>query len=180
MSFWSRLRKTFVRGHHDAEIDEEIQFHLAMKTREGYDPRESRLRFGNPTVIREQTRAMGIFEWLDSLLQDARYGLRQLRRTPALTFSIILSLVVGIGANTAIFSIVNAALLKSLPVADPQSLQIFDWVSQGGWPKGLCNSHRGSTDGEAEGRIEGSSFAPRLYRALAREQTRWGRGPAMW
>ncbi len=171
MSFWSRLRKTFVRERHDAEIDEEIQFHLAMKTREGYDPRESRLRFGNPAAIREQTRAMGMFEWLESLAQDARYGLRQLRRTPALTFSVILSLVVGIGANTAIFSIVNAALLQSLPVADPQSLQIVDWVSQAGWPKDLCNSHSGSTDGVPTGRVEGSSFSPRLYRALAREQT---------
>jgi hypothetical protein len=112
---------------------------------------------------------MGIFEWLDSLLQDARYGLRQLRRTPALTLSVIVSLVVGIGANTAIFSIVDAALLKSLPVADPASLRVIDWVSQG-WPKDLCNSLTGTTDGEPTGRMQGSSFAPRLYRALAHEQ----------
>jgi predicted permease len=170
MGLWSRLRNTFF-GSRDSEIAEEIEFHLAMKAREGQDPRQARLRFGNPTTIREETRAMGIFEWLESLLQDARYGLRQLRRTPAVTFSIIVSLVVGIGANTAIFSIVDAALLKSLPVEDPQSLRIIEWVSRQGWPEQLAQGHRGTTSGDRNGPIQGSSFGPRLHRALAREQT---------
>ncbi|MEX2302937.1 MAG: ABC transporter permease [Bryobacterales bacterium] len=171
MGLWSRLRRTLFNSPRDAEINEEIQFHLAMKAREGRDPREARLRFGNPTTIREETRAMGIFEWLESVLQDARYGLRQLRRTPVVTLSIIISLVVGIGANTAIFSIVDAALLKSLPVADPQSLRVVQWTTSQGWPEQLAHGHSGTTDGDPRGRMQGSSFGPRLYRALAREQT---------
>jgi len=107
MGFWSKLHNTFFRGRHDAEIEEEIQFHLAMKARAGHDPREARLRFGNPTTIREETRAMGIFEWLESVLQDARYGLRQLRRTPALTLSVIVSLVVMAAGMATRFSLVK-------------------------------------------------------------------------
>ena len=171
MGFWSKLHKTFFRGRHDAEIEEEIQFHLAMKAREGHDPREARLRLGNPTTIREETRAMGIFEWLESVLQDARYGLRQLRRTPAVTLAILASLVIGIGANTAIFSIVDAALLKALPVGDPQSLRVIQWTTSQGWPEALAQGHSGTTDGDPRGRMRGSSFGPRLYRTLAREQT---------
>jgi predicted permease len=171
MSFWSRLRKTISHNTADAEIEEEIEFHLAMKTREGQDPREARLRFGNPTTIREETRAMGIFEWLESVLQDARYGLRQLRRTPAVTLAVILSLVVGIGANTAIFSIVDAALLKSLPVDDPLSLRVIQWTTNNGWPEALAQGHSGTTNGDPHGRMQGSSFGPRLHRTLAREQT---------
>ena len=171
MGFWSKLHNTFFRGRHDAEIEEEIQFHLAMKARAGHDPREARLRFGNPTTIREETRAMGIFEWLESVLQDARYGLRQLRRTPALTLAVIVSLVVGIGANTAIFSIVDAALLRPLPVDDPHSLRVLEWTTAYGWPDTLAQFHTGSMNGDPNGRMQASSFGPRLYRTLAREQT---------
>ena len=171
MGLWSRLRRTLSNSNLNAEIDEEIQFHLAMNVREGRDPREARLRFGNPTAIREEARAMGIFEWLESVLQDARYGLRQLGRTPALTFSIIASLVIGIGANTAIFSIVDAALLKALPVDDPQSLRVVQWTTSQGWPEQLAHGHSGTTDGDPRGRMQGSSFGPGLYRTLAREQS---------
>jgi hypothetical protein len=83
MGFWSRLTKTFRRQQHNAKIDEELRFHLEMKTREGQRPRDARLRFGNPMKIREETRDAGILEWLDSLVQDARYGLRQMRRACA-------------------------------------------------------------------------------------------------
>jgi predicted permease len=171
MAFWSRLRRTLCGDADDSEIAEEIEFHLAMKAREGHDPREARLRFGNPAAIREQTRAMGIFEWLESVLQDARYGLRQLRRTPAVTLSIVVSLVIGIGANTAIFSIVDAALLKSLPVTDPQSLRVIEWATTKGWPEELAHGHSGTTNGDPQGRMQASSFGPRLYREMAREQT---------
>ena len=122
MGMWSRLRKTFRGDRHSAEIEEELQFHLDMDAADGHDHRQTRLRLGNVTRIQEETRAMGIVEWLDSTLHDARYGLRQLRRTPALTLAVVLSLAVGLGANTAIFSLVDAAILKPLPVTDPDSL----------------------------------------------------------
>src|SRR5690349_18793316 len=106
MGIWSRLARTLRADHrdrHQDEIDEELQFHLAMKARDGESARETRLRFGPRDAIREETRAAGIVPWLESVTQDARYGLRQLRRTPALTVAIVLSLTIGIGANAAIF-----------------------------------------------------------------------------
>ena len=79
---------------------------------------------------------MGIVEWLDSAIQDARYGLRQLRKAPALVTAVVLSLAIGVGANTAIFSLVDAAILRPLPVKDPDSLRIIEWINDG-FPAGV-------------------------------------------
>ena len=84
---------------------------------------------------------MGIIQWLDSTLQDARYGLRQLRRTPALALAVVLSLTVGFGANTAIFSLVDAAILKPLPVSNPDALIIVEWTNEG-FPPGLWHDSK--------------------------------------
>ena len=128
MGLWSRIKRTFRGGGHNAEIQEELQFHLHMDAAGGHSSRETHLRLGNVTRIEEETRAMGIVDWLDSALQDVRYGLRQLRKTPALVAAVVLSLGIGVGANTAIFSLVDAALLKPLPVKDPDSLRIVEWT----------------------------------------------------
>src|SRR5262245_26947618 len=118
MGFLARLARTLRidrRRQHEDEVDEEIQFHLAMQARERGSAREARLRFGPADAIREETRAAGILPWLESVLQDARYGLRQLRRTPTLTLAIVLSLAIGIGANAAIFQLIDTALIQGLP-----------------------------------------------------------------
>jgi predicted permease len=169
MGLWSRLKRTFSSGRHNADIEEELQFHLDMDIADGHDRREARLRLGNVTRIGEETRAMGIVEWLESVLQDARYGLRQLRKTPALVLAVVLSLSIGVGANTAIFSLVDAAILRPLPVKDPDSLLIVEWTNEG-FPPGIEN-HNGEYVPISGGRRQGSSFAASLYRRLAREQT---------
>jgi predicted permease len=169
MGLWSRLSRTFHPRDHDEEIEEELQFHVEMKQRDGFDARAARLRLGNASRLKEETRAQGILVWLESLLRDIRYGLRQLRRSPALTLVILLSLALGIGANSAIFSLVDAALLKALPVTDPQSLRLVLWMNQG-WPDVLCNMLTGDSDGNPGGIMRGSSIAPRVYRELARKQ----------
>jgi predicted permease len=169
MGLWSRLRKTFRGDRHSDEIQEELQFHLDMDAADGHDYRHTRLRLGNVTRIKEETRAMGIIEWLDSALNDARYGVRQLRRTPALMLAVVISLAVGLGANTAIFSLVDAAILKPLPVKSPDSLVIVEWTNEG-FPPGIDN-HNGEYMPIAGGRRQGSSVAAYLYRRLAREQT---------
>jgi predicted permease len=174
MGLWARLVRTLRsdrRDRYDEEIDEEIRFHLAMKQRDGQSARETRLRFGPPDGIRLETRAMGVVQWLESLLQDARYGVRQLRQTPVIALAVVLSLTIGIGANTAIFGLVDAALLRPLPVPDPQALKIVRWATQQGSPEPLFRSHSGSYDGDASTRNVGSSIAPRVYRELARQQT---------
>jgi predicted permease len=168
MGMWSRLRKTFGGDRHSAEIREELQFHLDMDAADGHDYRQTRLRLGNVARIQEETRAMGILAWLESAMADARYGLRQLRRTPALTLAVVLSLAVGLGANTAIFSLVDAALLKPLPVANPNSLRIVEWTNDG-FPPGVDN-HNGEYTLIAGGRRQGSSIPAFMYRRLAREQ----------
>ncbi len=96
----------------DADIREELDFHRSQTAG----------AFGNPTLIREQAREASTHVWLETILQDLRYGLRQLARTRFVSAAAVLSLALGIGANTAIFSLVNAVLLRSLPVSHPEQL----------------------------------------------------------
>jgi len=92
MGMWSRIRKTLRGDRHSVEIQEELQFHLDMDAAGGHDQREARMRLGNVTRIQEETRTMGIIEWLDSALQDARYGLRTIAANKTFSLLAILSL----------------------------------------------------------------------------------------
>src|SRR5262249_51574098 len=84
--------------------------------------REARRRFGNPGVQKERTRDADLLTWLESLAGDVRYALRALRASPGFAFVAILSLGLGIGANTAIFSLLDAVVLRALPVERPNEL----------------------------------------------------------
>ena len=112
------------------DIDREMTFHLAERVDElvaggmgeAEARREARRRFGNPLVQRERTRDVDVLVWLESVLADLRFAARGLRRNPAFALVAILSLGLGIGANTAIFSLINAVVLRSLPVRHPEEL----------------------------------------------------------
>lgn len=108
-------------------------------------------------------------EWLYSVLQDARYGLRQMGQTPAVMLAVVLSLTIGVGANTAIFSLFDAAILKPLPVKNPDSLRIVEWTNDG-FPE-VASNINGTFTRISGGRAQGSSVGAKLYRSLARQQT---------
>ncbi|HLX00217.1 MAG TPA: ABC transporter permease [Candidatus Acidoferrales bacterium] len=116
--------------HRDQQLDEEIQSHLTLVAREemesGRSPREAQLaarrEFGNETIVREVTRDMWGWRWIENFLQDVRYGLRMLRKNPGFTAVAVLTLALGISANTAIFSLVDTVMLKVLPVQNPEEL----------------------------------------------------------
>jgi len=114
---WRRLRYLFNRKQHEQDLAEEMRLH-----RELAGPASARRSFGNVTQLQEASRAVWIWPFLETLASDTRYALRTLLANPGFAATAILSLALGIGANTAIFSILNAVMLRSLPVEDPQRL----------------------------------------------------------
>ena len=113
-----------------ADIRREMEFHMAERAddlmasgmSEADARREARRRFGNPGTQQERTRDTDVLTWLESLAADVRYALRALRGRPGFAVVAILSLGLGIGANTAIFSLINAVVLRTLPVERPEEL----------------------------------------------------------
>jgi predicted permease len=128
--------KTPGQPDRDEELEEELASHLRMaiadrmargESRESAE-RAARLDFGNVTHVKEVTRDLRRGVWLERLVQDVRYGARALRRTPAFTVVAVLTLALAIGANTAVFTVVNSVLLRPLPFRDPSRLFLVSYM----------------------------------------------------
>ena len=123
-------RRFFRRRRRDAELMEEMSVHLAAEIEDnlarGDSPEEARraalLKFGNPQNVRERLWSQNTISWLDRFWRDGKHSVRTLRRSPGFAVVSILVIALGIGANTALFSVVRGVLLKPLPFADSQRL----------------------------------------------------------
>ena len=130
MSWINRLLGSLRKDKLEDQLDDELQFHIEMRTQEfiaaGMTPEEAcrhaaRL-FGNRVLLKERTRDMDTIGWIETVWKDLCYAARMLRKSPGFTAVVVLSLALGIGANMAVFSMLDTLLLTKLPVRDPDGL----------------------------------------------------------
>jgi predicted permease len=169
-----RLLLSLRRSRLDDELRDEVGLHIELRRQAlidaGVDPQEASAQaqrmFGNATVIREETREMWGFPSIDTLIQDVRYGVRLLGRSPTVTVASIVSLAIGIGFSAGVFSLADVILLQYLPVRAPNELLVFQWRSGPRYP---FSSMSGTSWGD-DTTQRGTSFSLETFRQ-ARLQT---------
>jgi len=170
-----RVHVLFQRDAVDRELENELAYHVEMKTEEniarGMSRDEARraalIDAGGIEVAKENCRETRGVNWIHDLGQDLRFGLRMMRKNLGFTAVAVLTLALGIGANTAIFSVINAMLLKTLPVKEPKQLVMLNWASANGWPgEDLIYNAAGSWNQEKSGRLVCWSFPYYVYQQI--------------
>ncbi|MGH9630052.1 MAG: multidrug ABC transporter substrate-binding protein, partial [Bryobacteraceae bacterium] len=128
MSFWSRIANVLRGDKLNREIDEELQSHIDEAIDQGRNPSEVRRAFGSPIRMREESRDIKLVAWLDSARADVVFGWRQILKNKTASGAAVLSLGLAIGACTAAFRLIDAMLLRPLPVSDPGRLQFITFA----------------------------------------------------
>ena len=154
-----RVRALLRHGRAEDDLEEELRFHMEMEARkqrqqgmtDGEARRAALVHFGGAEQVREECRDVRGLTLLENLARDVRYGVRVLRKTPAFTTIAVLSLAIGIGANTAVFSLLDTILLRMLPVRNPEQLVVAKWGAHADltlsatWATGGDDGHGGWT-----------------------------------
>jgi hypothetical protein len=172
----------FRRRQMESELDRELAYHRDRRAGELIDQglteaearRQAAIEFGGTMQIQEDVRETWSWRWLRDALQDLRHAMRGFAASPGFAAAAVLSLALGIGANTAIFTLIDAVLLKSLPVKDPQELVLLRWAV----PLGREAAGRRRLDGNSwyeNGRHVSTSFSYPAYRDIRERGTGAGR-----
>src|SRR6266404_1179061 len=165
-AFFRRLRWLTQRSRKEAELREELEFHLEEEAErhqaEGLAQEQSRWlarrELGNLTLVQEDTRAIWGWTILEQLGQDLRYAFRTMSANRLFTLLVITSLALGIGANTAIYSFMDAILLRSLPVSDPKSLAVLNWHAKPTKDDFVMHGMSGTTYDDPRSAVTGGIF----------------------
>jgi macrolide transport system ATP-binding/permease protein len=162
---WRRLQWFMHRASFERELDEEMRHHLALKAEERGSAEAANRQFGNVTQWKENSRAMWTGTFWEQIGQDVRYGLRAMSANKLFTAMAVVSLALGIGANTAIYSFMDAIMLRALPVAHPEQLVILNWRAKAGNVP-VVRNHTGSSYEEPGGGKTSPNYPYPAYELL--------------
>jgi predicted permease len=170
----SRLRALFRQGKANQEFGDEVEAHMEMLTeqfvRQGMSQTEAayaaRRQFGNAALLEQRQREARTYLWLTTVVQDVRYGMRMLAKSPGVTAIAITSIGLGIGANTAIFTLAKAALLDALSVPHPEQLRLLAYAQD---DRSVIRHSWGDFYTDAQGRTVVASFSWPVYEELQRK-----------